>query len=127
MIIEQLPLYIGNHSEQPNCDLEVFDKYTGQIAARVAMADADMIDKAIEMAAQATPRMAALKPYQRQMILLNCVEQFKKRFDELSTALCIEAGKSIKDAEGEAENLPILKKLFLVRGIMIDNPEGFKP
>jgi SOS-response transcriptional repressor LexA len=41
----------------------------------------------------------------------------------------IEIGLSqdINDAEGEAENLPILKQLFLVRGIMIDNPEGLKP
>ncbi len=40
--------------------------------------------------------MKALGSWQRKAILEHCVEQFKKRKDELAMALCIEAGKPIK-------------------------------
>ena len=36
---------------------------------------------------------------------MHCVARFKERFDELAYALCVEAGKPIKDAEGEVTRL----------------------
>ena len=41
--------------------------------------------------------MARLPAYERQAVLQHCVDRFKERFDELAYALCIEAGKPIKD------------------------------
>ena len=38
-------------------------------------------------------------------MLQHCVERFTERFDELAYALCVEAGKPIKDAEGEVTRL----------------------
>ena len=35
--------------------------------------------------------------YERQAVLQHCVDRFKARFDELAFALCVEAGKPIKD------------------------------
>ena len=46
-----------------------------------------------------------LPPYERQNILNHCVKRFQERFDELAYALCIEAGKPIKDARGEVTRL----------------------
>jgi acyl-CoA reductase-like NAD-dependent aldehyde dehydrogenase len=43
--------------------------------------------------------------YERQNILNHCVKRFAERFDELAYALCIEAGKPIKDARGEVSRL----------------------
>jgi acyl-CoA reductase-like NAD-dependent aldehyde dehydrogenase len=43
--------------------------------------------------------------YERQNILQHCVNRFKERYDELAYALCVEAGKPIKDAEGEVGRL----------------------
>jgi acyl-CoA reductase-like NAD-dependent aldehyde dehydrogenase len=99
------PLYLNNEAKQPNADLEVTDKYTGEIAFRVAQADAATIDAGIKGAVEAAEPMARLPAYQRQAVLQHCVDRFKQRFDELAYALCVEAGKPIKDSEGEVSRL----------------------
>ena len=99
------PLYLNNKAEQPNTDLAVTDKFTGEIAFRVAQADAKTIDAAIAGAVKAQELMAAMASYERQNVLQHCVDRFKERFDELAYALCVEAGKPIKDSEGEVGRL----------------------
>jgi acyl-CoA reductase-like NAD-dependent aldehyde dehydrogenase len=102
---EVYPLYLNNQAIQPNIGLEVTDKFTGEIAFRTALATPDIIDEAIAGAASAAAPMAALASYERRDVLDHCVERFRERFDELSYALCIEAGKPIADAEGEVGRL----------------------
>jgi len=99
------PYYLANEPEAPNHDLEVLDKYSGEVATRVALADDAAIDRAIGAAVEATEPMAALAAYERQAVLDHCVSRFKERFEELAAALCIEAGKPIKDARGEVTRL----------------------
>jgi acyl-CoA reductase-like NAD-dependent aldehyde dehydrogenase len=99
------PLYLNNEAAQPNTDLEVTDKYTNQVAFRTAVATPDVIEEAIAGAVKATAPMAAMASYERQNVLQHCVDRFKERFDELSYALCVEAGKPINDAEGETTRL----------------------
>jgi hypothetical protein len=41
------PLYLNNKAAQPNTDLEVTDKFTGEVAFRVALADAKTIEEGI--------------------------------------------------------------------------------
>lgn len=105
MLAKTYPLYLANRPQQPNADLEVRDKYSGDVATRVALADAAVIKQAIAAAARAEKPMRALPPYARQAVLEHCVARFRERFDELALALCIEAGKPIKDAEGEVTRL----------------------
>jgi acyl-CoA reductase-like NAD-dependent aldehyde dehydrogenase len=99
------PLYVANEARQPNADLEVTDKYSGEVAFRVAMADAATIDEGIAAAAEAAEPMARMACYERQAVLDHCVRRFRERFDELAFALCVEAGKPIRDAEGEVTRL----------------------
>jgi acyl-CoA reductase-like NAD-dependent aldehyde dehydrogenase len=101
----EYPFYLANEPVAPNHDLEVVDKYTGAVATRVAVADDQAIDQAIQAAVEATEPMAALAAYERQAVLDHCVARFKERFEELAMALCIEAGKPIKDARGEVSRL----------------------
>ncbi len=105
MLAKTYPLYVANRPETPNTDLDVLDKYSGQVATRVAMADAAIIERAIQAAVDAAPAMAALPAYRRQAILDHCVARFRERAEELALALCIEAGKPIKDARGEVTRL----------------------
>src|SRR4029079_17369970 len=86
-------------------DLEVTDKYTGAVATRVAMADAKAIDAGIAAAVEAQEACRKMAPYQRQAILEHCVRRFRERQDELAMALCIEAGKPIRDSRGEDTRL----------------------
>jgi acyl-CoA reductase-like NAD-dependent aldehyde dehydrogenase len=99
------PLYLNNVAQQPNTDLAVTDKFTGEIAFRVARADVATIDAAIAGAVEAAEPMARMASYERQAVLAHCVARFTERFDELAYALCVEAGKPIKDSEGEVSRL----------------------
>jgi len=99
------PYYLANKPQTPNADLEVTNKYTGEVATRVAMADAHAIDRAIAAAVEATEPMRKLPAYARQEILRHCVRRFEERAEELAFALCIEAGKPIKDSRGEVSRL----------------------
>ena len=99
------PLYVNNKAEQPNTDLAVTDKFTGEVAFRVALADPTTIDRGIAGAVEAAEPMARMASYERQDVLMHCVARFKERYDELAYALCVEAGKPIKDSEGEVGRL----------------------
>ena len=99
------PLYLNNKAVQPNTDLAVTDKFTGEVAFRTALATPDVIDQAIAGAVRAAEPMAEMASYERQAVLDHCVKRFRERFDELAWALCVEAGKPIADAEGEVTRL----------------------
>ena len=105
MLKNTYPYYLANDAVYANTDLEIYNKFSGQLATRVAMADKDTIDQAIEAANKASKAMAKMPAYQRQDILNHCVKRFSERAEELAQALCIEAGKPIKDARGEVTRL----------------------
>ncbi len=105
MLKESYPYYLANEPHAPNTDLEVTDKYTGEVATRVAMADRAAIDAGIAATVDAMDACRAMAPYERQNVLQHCVDRFQERFEELAMALCIEAGKPIKDSRGEAGRL----------------------
>ncbi|MBW8910642.1 MAG: aldehyde dehydrogenase family protein, partial [Sphingomonas sp.] len=99
------PLYLANEAQQPNTDLAVTDKFTGEVATRVALADAKTIDAGIAAAVEAAEPMRHMASYERQAVLQHCVNRFTERKDELAYALCVEAGKPINDSRGEVGRL----------------------
>ncbi|MBA3483427.1 MAG: aldehyde dehydrogenase family protein [Pirellulales bacterium] len=99
------PYFLANRPERPNADLEIVDKYTGEVATRVALADAAAIDRAIGAAVEAAEPMARMAPFERQAVLEHCVERFRERAEEMAYALCVEAGKPIRDSRGEVARL----------------------
>lgn len=105
MLRKSYPYYLANQPQQPNTDLAVRDKYSGKVATRVAVPDAQAIEKAIAAAVKATAPMRNFKPWARQAVLQHCAQRFTERRDELAEALCIEAGKPIKDSAGEVTRL----------------------
>ena len=105
MLKDVYPLYLNNKAHQPNTDLAVTDKFTGEVAFRVALADSKTIEAGIAGAVKAVQPMGKMAAYERQNVLQHCVNRFKERYDELAYALCVEAGKPIKDAEGEVGRL----------------------
>jgi acyl-CoA reductase-like NAD-dependent aldehyde dehydrogenase len=105
MLKETYPYYLANEAVYANTDLEVTDKYSGKIATRVALADANAIDAAIGATVNAVKPLRDFPPFRRQVVLDHCVARFRERFDELAEALCIEAGKPINDSKGEVTRL----------------------
>ena len=102
---QRYPYYLANQPRQPNAALEVRDKYSGHIAARVALADAAVVDAAIAAAHAARGAMASFPPDARRDVLEHCVRRLAGREEELALALCMEAGKPIRDARGEVARL----------------------
>ncbi len=105
MLKKKYPYYLANKPKSPNQDLPVTDKYTGEVATTVALADSKAIDKGIGAAVAATEAMKNFPPYERQKVLYHCVDRFTERAEELALALCIEAGKPIRDSRGEVTRL----------------------
>jgi len=105
MLKQKYPYYLANKPMMPNTDLAVTDKYSSEIACRVAVADETAIDQAIGMAVKAADPMRSMPAYERQEVLTHCVNRFTERAEELAQSLCIEAGKPIKDSRGEVSRL----------------------
>lgn len=105
MLQSTYSFYLANEPVSPNGDLEVTDKYSGELATRVALADAKTIDHAIGSAVDAADPMRRMPPYERQAVLQHCITRFTERSEELAMSLCIEAGKPIKDCRGEVSRL----------------------
>lgn len=99
------PYYLANTAKQPNTDLTVTDKYTGEVAFRASLADRKAIDEAISAAHACEKEMSKLPSYVKQRILNHCIKRFSERANEFSEVLCIEAGKPIKDARAEVNRL----------------------
>jgi acyl-CoA reductase-like NAD-dependent aldehyde dehydrogenase len=105
MLAKSYPYYLANRPQAPNRDLEVADKFSGEIATRVALADAKAIDAAIAKAAAAAGPMRRMAACERQEALQHCVRRLTERSAELAEALCVEAGKPIRDSRGEVARL----------------------
>lgn len=99
------PYWLANEPVFANQDLEVTDKYTGEVATRVALADEAVVEQAIAASAAADHAMRRMPAYARQDVLMHCVSRFTERHEELAQALRVEAGKPIKDARGEVTRL----------------------
>jgi acyl-CoA reductase-like NAD-dependent aldehyde dehydrogenase len=105
MLRKNYPYYLANAAVDGKATLDVIDKYTGDVATRVALPDAFALEKAIAAAHDAADAMKRFKPFQRQAVLDHCVTRFRERRDELAHVLCVEAGKPISDAAGEVTRL----------------------
>ncbi len=105
MLRPQYPLFLGGEPVQANADLPVTNKYTGQVATRVARADRGMVEQAIAAAAESFASTRKMPAYARKAVLNHVVSRVEERHEELAVALCIEAGKPIRDARGEVTRL----------------------
>jgi len=105
MLKAAYPYYLGNRAVFANQDLAVTDKFSGEVVTRAALAGREAIERAISLAVEAQEPMRALASYERRDVLDHCVSRFRERAEELALALCIEAGKPIKDARGEVTRL----------------------
>lgn len=105
MFAERYPLYVANRPEQPNADLEVTDKATGQVVTHVALAGPAEMERAIASAVEAAPLLRRLPSYERRAVLEHCVRRFEEQAETLALTLCVEAGKPLRDSRGEVTRL----------------------
>ena len=101
MLEDAYPLFVANEARTPNQDLEVVNKYTGNVATRVPLADARIVEEAIAAAVEARVACRKLPSHRRAAVLMHVVKRIEERNEELAHVLAVEAGKPIKDARGE--------------------------
>jgi len=80
---------------------DVFNPATGEVQAKVALANADELNAAIENAKAAQPAWAAQNPQKRARVMMEFVRLLHRDMDKLAEALSREHGKTIPDAKGD--------------------------
>ncbi len=121
MLRASYPLYLANRPTALRTELEVLDKYSGDVATRVARATSDELEQAIAAAHGASKSMASLPAHARRDVLEHCVRRFEERADELAMVLCIEAGKPVMHSRGEVARLI---ETFRFAAAEVDRPIG---
>jgi len=101
MLNDRYPYYLAGKAVAANGDVEVTNKYTGEVATRVALADAAAIDEGIGAAVEAAEACRKMPSYARAAVLGHVVQRMTDRREEMARVLAIEAGKPIRDARGE--------------------------
>lgn len=99
------PYYLANQAVYANQNLAVYDKYSHDEIARVAMASPDIFEQAIESACEADGFMRKMPCHARKAILEHCSVRFNSCRDDLVEVVCAEAGKPRRDAEVEVQRL----------------------
>jgi malonate-semialdehyde dehydrogenase (acetylating)/methylmalonate-semialdehyde dehydrogenase len=82
---------------------DIFDPNTGEVQAKVSLAEAEQVDLAVEVAAAAQPAWAAINPQRRARVMFEYKRLVEARMDELAALLSSEHGKVIADSRGDVQ------------------------
>ncbi len=104
-MVRELSHYIGGRHAGGTSGRfgDVFDPCTGDVQARLPLADRDEVQSAVAAAAEAQPDWAALNPQRRGRILLKFVDLVNRNMDELARLLSAEHGKTLADSIGDIQ------------------------
>ncbi|MGI4758404.1 MAG: CoA-acylating methylmalonate-semialdehyde dehydrogenase [Janthinobacterium lividum] len=81
---------------------EVYNPATGEVQARLALANEQELNAAVAAAKAAFPAWAAAPPLRRARVLFRFRELFEANLDRIAAAITSEHGKVLSDAKGEA-------------------------
>ncbi len=84
----------GRHSD-------VYNPASGQVTARVALANADEVGQAVAAAQAAFPAWAETPPLRRARVMFKFLELLQRERDALARLITAEHGKVFTDAQGE--------------------------
>jgi len=101
MLKERYPYYLAGESTCPNHGLAVTNKYTSDVAARVALADRAVVEQAIAAAGQEADACRNMPAFARAAVLDHLRRRITERQDELARVLAIEVGKPMTTARAE--------------------------
>src|SRR5690348_1661253 len=82
---------------------EVFNPDTGEVAAKVALANKTEVEKAIANAQAAFPGWAATNPQRRARVMFKFLELIQGEYDDLARLLSSEHGKTFADSKGDIQ------------------------
>ena len=82
---------------------DVFNPATGDVQAKLPLANAAEMDIAVKAAEAAQPAWAATNPQRRARVMMKFVGLLNDNMDKLSEALSREHGKTLPDAAGDVQ------------------------
>ncbi|MEC7140795.1 MAG: aldehyde dehydrogenase family protein, partial [Pseudomonadota bacterium] len=82
---------------------DIYNPNTGEIQAQVDLADASVLQQAIDAGAAAQPEWAAGNPQRRARVMFKLKELVEANANELAELLSSEHGKVIADAHGDIQ------------------------
>ena len=100
-----VPHLIGGQLEPSTTDRwgDVFNPSTGQIQARVPLATADEVDRAVRAAAAVLPDWSETPAVERARVMFRFRELLHGHFDELAALVTREHGKTLAEARAEIQ------------------------
>jgi len=82
---------------------DVFNPNTGEVQAKVALANKSEVENAIANAEAAFPAWAATNPQRRARVMFKFLELIQGEYDDLARLLSSEHGKTFADAKGDIQ------------------------
>ena len=82
---------------------DVFNPATGEVQAKVALANRAEMRKAVDAALKVFPEWAAVNPQRRARVMFNFKSLVEKDMDKLARMLSDEHGKVLADARGDVQ------------------------
>ncbi|RMD88761.1 MAG: CoA-acylating methylmalonate-semialdehyde dehydrogenase [Alphaproteobacteria bacterium] len=82
---------------------DVYNPATGEVQARVALANAEEVAYAVDVARDAQPGWAEVNPQRRARVMMEFVRLLNRDMDKLAEALSREHGKTLPDARGDVQ------------------------
>jgi len=82
---------------------DVYEPNTGEVQAKVALADRGEVERAIAVAQAAQPGWAATNPQRRARVMFKFIELVQREFDQLAALLSREHGKTLADSRGDIQ------------------------
>jgi malonate-semialdehyde dehydrogenase (acetylating) / methylmalonate-semialdehyde dehydrogenase len=99
-----VPLWIGGKPVAPAGRMgDVFNPATGQVAKKVAFADAKTVDAAVKAAAAAYPAWRDTPPLRRARVMQKYLALLQANQKELAQLITEEHGKTLPDATGSVQ------------------------
>jgi malonate-semialdehyde dehydrogenase (acetylating)/methylmalonate-semialdehyde dehydrogenase len=103
-------MYMVNHFINGSSDTrrserhsDIFNPNSGEVQARVNLADAAAVAHAVEMAEAAFPAWAATNPQRRARIMFNFKALVEAHMNELAEMISAEHGKVVADSKGDIQ------------------------
>jgi acyl-CoA reductase-like NAD-dependent aldehyde dehydrogenase len=96
-------LFIGGQWVSGGPEIEVTNKYTGDVIGALPSARREDVDAAIAAAERAAPLMAEMPAHRRAQILARAATLILERREDFARTIAAEAGKALKYARAEVD------------------------
>ncbi|WP_089176669.1 CoA-acylating methylmalonate-semialdehyde dehydrogenase [Bosea sp. AS-1] len=98
---------------------DIYQPMDGSVIGKVALASAAELDAAVQNAAEAQPKWAAVNPQRRARVLMKFLDLIAQNNDELADLLAREHGKTIPDAKGDIQRgVEVIEYSLGIPGLM---------